>query len=113
MKRYRIQSRRPSGAWRDLNVPAGPDLARACARVRSFDEDGLFSPSYRIVDETGAVVASYKTHAKPTIEEARERVAQLAERDGEEQFAREVRAGAWDHRNDVQAALRGERLRGE
>lgn len=48
-----------------------------------------------------------------TIEEARERVAKLAEKDGEIIFAREVRAGAWDHRNDVQAALRGEKLRGE
>lgn len=50
---------------------------------------------------------------KLKIEEARERVAVLAERDGEIVFAREVRAGCWDHRNDVQAALRGERLRGE
>lgn len=36
---------------------------------------------------------------------ARERVARLAEKDGEVVFAREVRAGCWDHRNDVQAAL--------
>jgi hypothetical protein len=48
-----------------------------------------------------------------TIEQARERVARVAEADGELQFAREVRAGAWDHRNDVQAALAGKRLRGE
>lgn len=48
-----------------------------------------------------------------SIEEARERVAKLADRDREVQFAREVRAGCWDHRNDVQAALRGEKLRGE
>lgn len=48
-----------------------------------------------------------------TIEEARERVARVAEKDGETLFAREVRAGCWDHRSDVQAALRGERLRGE
>jgi hypothetical protein len=47
------------------------------------------------------------------IKEARERVAKLAERDGEKQFAREVRAGCWDHRNDVRCALRGEKLRGE
>lgn len=52
-------------------------------------------------------------HVKTKIEEARERVAKLAERDGETSFAREVRAGCWDHRGDVQAALRGERLRGE
>lgn len=45
--------------------------------------------------------------------EARERVAKCAERDGEMVFAREVRAGCWDHRNDVQAALRGEKLKGE
>jgi hypothetical protein len=44
---------------------------------------------------------------------ARERVARLAERDGEVIFAREVRAGCWDHREDVQAALRGEKLMGE
>ena len=47
------------------------------------------------------------------IEEARERVARAAERDGEIVFAREVRAGSWDHRNDVQAALRGAKLKGE
>ena len=48
-----------------------------------------------------------------TIEAARERIAKLAEKDGEYVFAREVRAGCWDHRNDVQAALHGEALRGE
>ena len=48
-----------------------------------------------------------------TIEQARERVAQAAERDGEFQFAREVREGAWDHRDDIKAAMRGARLRGE
>ena len=46
-----------------------------------------------------------------TIESARERVAALAEKNGELRFAREVRAGCWDHRSDVQAAARGERLR--
>jgi len=39
------------------------------------------------------------------IEEAREYVAKLAEKEGEFKFAREVRAGAWDHRSDVQSAL--------
>lgn len=41
-----------------------------------------------------------------TIEEAREYVASLADQEGEKQFAREVRAGCWDHRNDVQSALK-------
>jgi hypothetical protein len=44
---------------------------------------------------------------------ARNRVAMLAERDGHIWFAREVRAGCWDDRNDVQAALRGGKLKGE
>jgi hypothetical protein len=47
------------------------------------------------------------------IEQARSRVANLAKADGHIVFAREVLAGAWDHRNDVQSALRGEKLRGE
>ena len=46
-----------------------------------------------------------------TIEEAREIVARLAEKDGETVFAAEVRAGCWDHRRDVQAAERGDTLR--
>jgi hypothetical protein len=41
----------------------------------------------------------------PTIKEARERVAKAATRDGEHRFAREVLAGCWDHRRDVQACL--------
>lgn len=40
-----------------------------------------------------------------TLEQAREYVAALAEREGEKQFAREVRSGCWDHRSDVQRAL--------
>ena len=36
---------------------------------------------------------------------AREKIAELAEADGEAQFAREVRAGCWDHRDDVAAAI--------
>lgn len=39
-----------------------------------------------------------------TIEEKREFVARLADAEGEKQFAREVRAGTWDHRRDVQNA---------
>lgn len=35
----------------------------------------------------------------------REHIARLAEADGEMIFAREVRAGCWDHRNDVAAAI--------
>ena len=42
-----------------------------------------------------------------SIEEAREYVATLADKEGEKQFAREVRAGCWDHRRDVQSALKG------
>jgi hypothetical protein len=42
-----------------------------------------------------------------SIEQARETIAKLAEQEGERQFAREVRAGAWDHRSDVQACLNG------
>lgn len=40
-----------------------------------------------------------------TIEQARQIIADLARADGEHTFAREVLAGAWDHRRDVQAAL--------
>lgn len=35
----------------------------------------------------------------------REHIAKLAEDDGELIFAREVRAGAWDHRSDVANAI--------
>jgi hypothetical protein len=42
-----------------------------------------------------------------TIKQAREIIAKLAEKAGEYTFAREVRAGCWDHRYDVQAALKG------
>lgn len=41
-----------------------------------------------------------------TIEEAREYVAKLADQENEIQFAKEVRAGCWDHRDDVQSALK-------
>lgn len=41
-----------------------------------------------------------------TIEQAREFVARLADQESETQFAREVRAGCWDHRADVQSALK-------
>ena len=42
---------------------------------------------------------------KRTIEYARNYVATLAEKEGNFIFANEVRAGCWDHRNDVQKAL--------
>jgi hypothetical protein len=42
-----------------------------------------------------------------TIEEAREVIARLADAAGEVKFAREVRAGCWDHRGDVRAAMAG------
>lgn len=35
----------------------------------------------------------------------REYIAKLADADGEIVFAREVRAGCWDHRNDVSKAI--------
>ncbi len=40
------------------------------------------------------------------LERARRHIANLADKDGEHQFAREVLGGCWDHRRDVQAALR-------
>jgi hypothetical protein len=40
-----------------------------------------------------------------TIQEARQIIADLATKDGEHTFAREVLAGCWDHRSDVKAAL--------
>ena len=42
-----------------------------------------------------------------TIEEAREIIARLADEEGEAVFAREVRAGCWDNRTDLQTVLRG------
>lgn len=51
------------------------------------------------------------TPASPTIEDAREALAKRAEQDGEVTFAREVRAGCWDHRSDPQAVLAGRKLR--
>lgn len=35
----------------------------------------------------------------------REIIARLAEDDGEHEFAREVRAGMWDHRRDVASSI--------
>lgn len=46
-----------------------------------------------------------------TIEQAREEIARRAKADGYETFTGEVLAGAWDHRNDVQAALEGRPLK--
>lgn len=43
--------------------------------------------------------------SREAIPEGREHIAKLADADGETQFAREVRAGCWDHRNDVSAAI--------
>ena len=39
------------------------------------------------------------------IEQARHYIAELARKDGEIIFSREVIAGCWDYRNDVQTAL--------
>ena len=41
------------------------------------------------------------------INAGRERIAKIAEQHGEHQFAREVRAGCWDHRRDVSEAIKG------
>lgn len=40
------------------------------------------------------------------VDKGREIIAKLAEKDGKNVFAREVRAGCWDHRNDVKSAIR-------
>lgn len=40
------------------------------------------------------------------IEKGREHIAKRAEADGETIFAREVRAGCWDHREDVGGAIK-------
>lgn len=42
---------------------------------------------------------------KMTLEDARKFIADLAMKDGEHQFAREVLAGAWDTRSDLQKAM--------
>ncbi len=42
-----------------------------------------------------------------TIEKARKVIAELATAEGEVIFAREVMAGCWDHRRDVQAVVAG------
>ena len=39
------------------------------------------------------------------IQKGREKIALIAEKNGEQIFAREVRAGCWDHRNDVGRAI--------
>lgn len=41
-----------------------------------------------------------------SVRKGREHIAVLAEADGERIFAREVRAGCWDHRRDVAAAIK-------
>ncbi len=43
--------------------------------------------------------------ATPEEIEGREYIAKLAEADGEITFAREVRAGCWDHRTDVSLSI--------
>jgi len=64
--RYTIQVRHTLNRWIKCDhAPRGTDLEAMIAKVRSYDEDGLFAPSYRIVNEDGEVVASYKTHAHP------------------------------------------------
>ena len=42
-----------------------------------------------------------KMEAKNPVSAGREVIARMAESDGEARFAREVRAGCWDHRHDV------------
>ena len=43
------------------------------------------------------------------VQDGREYIAKLADADGEIVFAREVRAGCWDHRRDVSWAIDRER----
>ncbi len=45
------------------------------------------------------------------VEKGREKIALMAEADGMVLFAREVRAGAWDHRRDVSSAIKDFRER--
>lgn len=71
------------------------------------------------IDEATMTMAAAETafqlwarkHGDPieqvTIEQARETIAVLARADGEDGFAREVLAGAWDHRSDVAALVNG------
>lgn len=40
------------------------------------------------------------------LQQARERIAKFAEHGGAGRFAREVRAGCWDRRSDIQSELR-------
>lgn len=47
------------------------------------------------------------------IRAGREKIAALANADGEHVFAREVLAGAWDHRNDVANAIQRARIERE
>jgi hypothetical protein len=42
---------------------------------------------------------------EPSVTAGRAAIARLAEQDSEFQFAREVRAGCWDHRRDVSAMI--------
>jgi hypothetical protein len=62
--------------------------------------------------ELKAMAAEAHAAGKPQIAlvAGRERIARLADEDGESKFAREVRAGVWDDRSDVQRAARGETL---
>ena len=58
-KFYSIQFR-DGPRWKPLRqTTPSRDLPALIAQVRKYDQDGLFSPSYRIIDEEGAVVASH------------------------------------------------------
>ena len=46
-----------------------------------------------------------KAHMSDAVQAGREHIALLADAEGEHVFAREVRAGCWDHRDDVAAAI--------
>lgn len=45
------------------------------------------------------------------VQRGRDRIAALADRENEHTFAREVRAGAWDHRGDVSRAIFDESMK--
>lgn len=55
----------------------------------------------------------WTTYSRHEIEAGRAHIANLANTDGEYNFAREVLAGCWDHRNDVSQAISGKRFTGK
>lgn len=51
---------------------------------------------------------AYQEFSQPmTLEQARETLGRLWQEAGEIQFGREMQAGSWDHRREIQAAMDG------